>query len=933
MTGINKTGVLYSKIFLISLVAVIAACDLGTDDKELMERAKGYVETRDLNAATLELKNLLRNDANNAEARYLLGKINLTLGDAKTAHKQLSRALDAGWDEAAVYVLLAEVLLRQGEYQAILDDIPIKDSYAKETRAELLGLWAAAEMGLGQWEEAEKTIETGEAINRQSKWVMQSRTRQLVNSGDLQAASQTLSDALEVHPNSQDLWLLKAGLARESGKFEIANEALQKIIDLDPLKDISAWGRQARLNQGQMWLQQQDFARAREAVLPVLRTYPGDPLANYLEALVAFKLGEYDRSEERLLLALQVAPEHRPSLMLFGALNYARSDFQQAAYYLEKASASRPEDLGAQTLLGRTYLMLGQYDEAENRLKFASSRTGDNAELLALIGLSKLMGGNMQAGIQELEKAAAAAPTDTAIRSELARAYLSAGDTGRAIEELESALDGSDQQHQTEALLVLAYLRAGEFDKALELADKLAKQLPNSHLPRNLAGVAYEGTQDLPMARSMYNQSLGIVPGNIMAQLGLARLDLNEGKVDAARSRYQSALETHPTNAAVMVALAKLYVQEGEAKQALDLLEKARTTDEKALEPRLILSKYYLNEGQAEKALVYANEALKASPQSSLALLAAGQAQLAAGKLVAVQTLTNLAESLPGSPNVHYYLAEAQARFGDMAGTRRSLQKVLVLQSDHRLAMRALGRLELREGDTEAALKISNSLKEKFPEAVTGYVLEGDVLMAKKETKAALKAYQAVPVNAKDSEVVLKISRAHRVLGDTTASYGVLREWLEQYPDELTVHFALALQYMADGKKDSAISHYEQVLERQPENPAVLNDLAWLYYERGDKNALELAEKAYRIDPDNPAIQDTYGWILVQTGKVESGLIALEQAISNLPNSLDIRYHFAAALARAGDKARAREELNLALQSDKPFSERASAEALQKELR
>ena len=94
-----------------------------------------------------------------------------------------------------------------------------------------------------------------------------------------------------------------------------------------------------------------------------------------------------------------------------------------------------------------------------------------------------------------------------------------------------------------------------------------------------------------------------------------------------------------------------------------------------------------------------------------------------------------------------------------------------------------------------------------------------------------------------------------------------------------------------------------------------------------------MAEKAYRLAPDNPAIQDTYGWILVQKGKVESGLIVLEQVASKLSKSPDVRYHLAVALAKAGEKNRAKEELSVALKSEAPFMGRIAAEKLQKELK
>ena len=297
MTGINNTWWLITKVLLISLVVFITACGTGTDEQEYIDKAADYLEKRDLNAASLELKNALQKNAKNAEARYLLGQIYLRLGDVKTAEKELRRAMKAGWDEAAVQLSLAEAMYRQGDFQKVLDDIPVKDSYPDAVKADLLGLWAASEAALGDWDKAEQTVASGESITENSLWLLQTRIRLEINSNDLQAADKTLEHALEVHPDSQDLWLLSAGLIDERGDYSGADMALQKVIDLDPPRNITAWGRQARLVQCKIWMRQKDFEKAKDVLDPVLKTYPSDPEANFLGGLIAFTENDHDLAE------------------------------------------------------------------------------------------------------------------------------------------------------------------------------------------------------------------------------------------------------------------------------------------------------------------------------------------------------------------------------------------------------------------------------------------------------------------------------------------------------------------------------------------------------------------------------------------------------------------------------------------------------------
>ncbi|MDT8283087.1 MAG: hypothetical protein RQ982_09830, partial [Gammaproteobacteria bacterium] len=73
-------------------IFIISCGDSATAEKEYLQRAKDYIETKELLAASLELKNILVSNPKHAEARYLLGKINLTQGDAASAEKETRRA-------------------------------------------------------------------------------------------------------------------------------------------------------------------------------------------------------------------------------------------------------------------------------------------------------------------------------------------------------------------------------------------------------------------------------------------------------------------------------------------------------------------------------------------------------------------------------------------------------------------------------------------------------------------------------------------------------------------------------------------------------------------------------------------------------------------------------------------------------------------------
>jgi FimV-like protein len=107
----------------------------------------------------------------------------------------------------------------------------------------------------------------------------------------------------------------------------------------------------------------------------------------------------------------------------------------------------------------------------------------------------------------------------------------------------------------------------------------------------------------------------------------------------------------------------------------------------------------------------------------------------------------------------------------------------------------------------------------------------------------------------------------------------------------------------------SAIKHYKYLLDKQPNNPALMNNLAWAMGQAKDPKAIELAEQAYKLAPEQPTIIDTLGALLVAKGDVDRGLELLQKASSLAPKNPTVKLNLAKALIKAGKAPDARKEL------------------------
>jgi putative PEP-CTERM system TPR-repeat lipoprotein len=413
----------------------------------------------------------------------------------------------------------------------------------------------------------------------------------------------------------------------------------------------------------------------------------------------------------------------------------------------------------------------------------------------------------------------------------------------------------------------------------------------------------------------------------------LAQLDLLEKNPEPARERFQSILAKDDTNVPAMMGLAGIAAATSQEAEYVAWLEKAAKAGPSAVRPRLLLANYYLQKNDVQKALALAHEAQTANPNDGQALDILGTAQLAAGdKEKAVVTFSRMAKLLPESPVAHYKLATAQAATNNMSAMRGSLKNALALKPDYLDAEILLGSAELGAGRYAEALKIAEQIQKQQPASASGFVLQGDILMAQKKFAPALKVYENALAINKNGLIAVKVYEALRADGKAKDADARLVQWLKDQPGDLNARAYLAATYIAAKQNKQAIEQYQIVLQGDPKNIRALNDLAWLYQQEKDSRALATAEQAYQLKPDNPEIMDTLGWILVEQNETPRGTELLQKAAETAPASTAIRYHWAAALAKAGDKARARKELTELLTKNKEFPQRHEAQELLRQL-
>ena len=235
---------------------------------------------------------------------------------------------------------------------------------------------------------------------------------------------------------------------------------------------------------------------------------------------------------------------------------------------------------------------------------------------------------------------------------------------------------------------------------------------------------------------------------------------------------------------------------------------------------------------------------------------------------------------------------------------------------------------EFKIGNYNNSIKYAKNLQKTQPKLLTGYLLEGNIWLARKNHNKAYSAYNLAWEKQQTADLAKKLFATSKSSIPFEETVKPLLTWLEQHPDDYNTRLFLATAYQSKKHNTEAIHEYESILKQNPDVSSALNNLAWLYSLDNNSKALDMAERAYRLAPGNPGIQDTYGWILSKQGQPEKGLRLLEQALQILPDNPDIRFHHANALIQSGKKTRGKQVLKEILNQNKIFESREQAQNL-----
>jgi len=390
-----------------------------------------------------------------------------------------------------------------------------------------------------------------------------------------------------------------------------------------------------------------------------------------------------------------------------------------------------------------------------------------------------------------------------------------------------------------------------------------------------------------------------------------------ESGVPATLAMLRGVQATPLQNGPSQLALGNLALDGWNYREALQYGQSALNSGAERANAELLLARAHAGLGESDQAEAAASAARTAAPKeqsfaSADVLLLLGREREARAAL----------EQLRDNAQLHL---QAQRRLGLLAFNRGDYEEAQhdfsELLSDHdsaAIAVYYLSAIADRRDDVGTALR--------GYELLGGTALEGAareraaaLLYKQGQRDEALRLLQATETAGPAARVSAEIAQAEMLSngGETDQSLARIDDALARCPGHPDLLYQKAILLEKAGRTEAALAQLERLYHDRPQDGAIANALGFLLadHNRDLARADKLIEAALKSEPDNPAILDSLGWLYYRRGLSQQALPLLERAF-RLAQDGDIGAHWGEVLWGLGEKTKAREAWSRALIAD-----------------
>jgi predicted Zn-dependent protease len=604
-------------------------------------------------------------------------------------------------------------------------------------------------------------------------------------------------------------------------------------------------------------------------------------------------------------------------LRLRGYIALADEKVPEALEIFRQADKVKPGQQMLQLTIARTLILLKQVDEAKAYIRAAVDKdktfSGGYDILYALAAANK----NLEEGEKILIERSQASPKDVnnrlrlaahyvgaqkldqaeivlkdiiAKRSEFANAYLNVGDFyyrlrnfDRAAETyLEGARNDSTRSRDYEKRLIEVRVAQNRSPEALEICEKILREDKNDAeaIAMRASLWLYAGKpEQINSAIAELQSVIAKMPDNFVLRYNLGRALMSKGDADGARVQFADAVKLRPDYLPARLALAQIQISRNEYAAALSA----------------------------------ANEILQADPNNQYARLIRARAFLAQNKFS--ESRSALEETLrinPAQRDAKYQLGFVNFKEGKLKEAEAIFQEIYNLDPPDIRGLLGLTEVYVAQKQNDRALKLIEEAKAKFPKATGLDVAWGNIAIRSGKFDEAISVLgKVLAADPGNFDIHMRLAEAYRQKGDLAKATEIWKKANEIMPNQMQPVLSRALALEQLNRRSEAAPLYEQILKAEPDNVVALNNYSFFLADQGNNldQALSLAQKARSKAPNDPMIADTLGFIYLKKNLPENAASIFTELTGKYPGVALFHIRLANAYLQAGNKTKAKQEL------------------------
>ncbi|MGY0641237.1 MAG: XrtA/PEP-CTERM system TPR-repeat protein PrsT [Paraglaciecola chathamensis] len=890
------------------LVAVSAFTLVGCDSKsaeEYIAAAKVQYQKNDTQAAIIDLKNAIALDPKNKEARANLGKYYLGAGSFVESEKELRRAIELGEAKESVYPDLVKAIYYQNDFDRLIlltKDFSSSDPQVQSSVA-LFSFLAALKQT-----NSETDLSNDFSLMLGDDKIL-AQVYYEFSQGNLEEADQLLTRFENPQQNHIEKLIVTGLLKAQLKQYSPAISALEQVVNLSPEYYV------IQFQLADILINAQEYAKARTLTDQLLKINARSAYANLLMAKIELHDENYKKAFDTAEIAVQNGIDSTQSNLLAGVSAYKIERTESAYKYLSKASKGLPHDHMANRLLVDVKIRLGETENLAEMLEGISGQDAQKSSLLESAAMLKFREGDLEGSKSLFSQAKEGAPDNavTLLREGLVK--LSSGDQS-GIESLESAVELDNTLNEAWSLLAQAHMQANEPQKALAVAKRW--QAVNEVDGLVLESYIYQQLNDDTQARGLLDKALSMEPDNFAAMRFLMLLNAREKRFSEARELAEKLIKTSDNldgKYQLVLTLINIAIAQNDM-ASVESLFKSLLNEHKdeetsyTLQLKVGLATLYNYQGEYQKSL----ELLEPLDDSKdfFVLSALGETYSGMNDFNnAKATFQRLIDVFPRDTRSWVQYVNLLNKFNLQRDAVDSAARAeLAIPNDPRLTVLSIRAL-IRSKAIEKAQQKMKAMEAKGNSSPMFTLFEGEIALFNKDYETAsnllTQYYNDYP--SWDSAVPLANALAMQDNAELGGKY-LVQQTAKSHSKLRKIHY-IAEYYAKNGEQDAASEYYQALLELIPEDFVTLNNYANLAIAQGNTSkAVELAQKALKIQPNSPYAMDTLGWALFHENKYSDALTYIKKAHAELPKNNEVTLHLIELLIATGSKDKANGLIN-----------------------